>query len=82
MTVLSRMIERSVAVESPPADAAAVLAAVAEAEAFFLGKQSTGRANGKEQKNEKGNSNTRFLHYRSGITTSVTRRKRQKNGGH
>ena len=76
------MVEPSVAVETPPVEAAAVLATVAEAEDFWFGKQSTGRANGKEQKNEKGNSNTRFLHYRSGITTSVTRRKRQKNGGH
>jgi hypothetical protein len=40
------MVEPAVAVETSPVDAAAVLAAVAEAEAeaFFLGKQSTGRA--------------------------------------
>jgi hypothetical protein len=38
------MVEPSVAVETPPVDAAAILAAVAEAEAFFFGKQSTGRA--------------------------------------
>jgi hypothetical protein len=55
VTVLSRMVEPFVAVETPPVDAAAVLAAVAEAELFLFGKQSIGRVKwkgGKERNRE------------------------------
>jgi hypothetical protein len=41
------MLEPSVAVETPPVDAAAALDAVADA---FLGRQSTGRAQNKKKK--------------------------------
>jgi hypothetical protein len=74
MTVLSRILKPSVAVETPPVDAAAVLDVVADA---FLGRKSTGRAQKKkkkrrkEEKDTRENSNSPFLHYRRGITTSV-----------
>jgi hypothetical protein len=47
------MVVPSVAVETPPVDTAAVLAAVAEVEAFFFGKQSTGRAKWERRKRPK-----------------------------
>ena len=56
MTVLSRILEPSVAVETPPVDAAAVLEAVADA--FFLGPQSTGRA--KREMKKRTNERTRI----------------------